>query len=106
MGRLVGFDKLACQTQEELVEELAERRVTYVIYTYREPPQEGYARDQYYYRKFKMHLVDRFKDGRALPHFRHVTTLELPERVGKLPVQVYRFIPGEGDAGSSNRSEP
>lgn len=103
--QLVGFGHLKAETHDELVREIAEREVDYVVYWYRrgkpEPGTLNYERNLYYYTKYKVYLAEPFSRGEPLPHFEHLATLPLPPAMDKPAVQVYRFLGLEGTETAS-----
>ncbi len=92
------FGHIKAMTHEELVPEIRQRGIDYVVYWYRapKPSQEkkdkNYERDLYYYNRFKVWLADPFRQGNPVEGFELVTTIELPEAVEKPDVQIYRVL--------------
>lgn len=95
--QLLRFGGMRAETLEELVPELCEKDVDYVVYWYRrvepkDPSAKNYARDLYFFRRYKVYLADPFQSGEDVPGFEHLETLPLPDFMDKPPVQVYRFL--------------
>ncbi len=104
--RLLRFGRMEAQNLEELLPELHEIGATYVVYWYRrgkptDPDGKNYARNLYYYRRYKVWLGDPFKEGKPVPGFEHLETLPLPEFMNMPPVQVYRLLEAPADAASN-----
>jgi hypothetical protein len=95
--QLLRFGEMRAETLEELVPELCEKDVDYVVYWYRrgepkDPSATNYARNLYFYRRYKVYLAEPFQAGEDVPGFEHLETLPLPDFIDKPPVQIYRFL--------------
>ena len=91
------FGEMRAETLEELVPELCEKDVAYVVYWYRQgepkdPKAKNFARNLYFFRRYKVYLADPFQAGEDVPGFEHLETLPLPDFMNKPSVQVYRFL--------------
>lgn len=99
--QLVRYDDLSAEEHDELIAELIEREIDYVVYWRRkipgEPGDRNYARDMLYYTKYKVWLTDPFNQGAPVAGFIHQATLPVPEHLEQPAVQIYRFLGGGGD---------
>jgi hypothetical protein len=90
-GRFEKFQNLRAGDAAELAEEMREKGLTHVAYTYRNrvaTPIEGLQQ-----RRKKMRLAEGFRGGGEIAGFEHLATLPLPEFLDQDPVQVYKVLP-------------
>jgi hypothetical protein len=87
----VSFSKTRSQNAAELAAWMRERDFDWVAYTHRKPARNPSA--EYYYRNLRVALSEEFRDGSAVPGFRHVATLPVPDAADETAVQIYRRAP-------------
>jgi hypothetical protein len=90
-GRFEKFQNLRAGDAAELAEEMREKGLTHVAYTYRNRARTPIADLQY--RRKKMSLSEEFRHSGEIAGFEHLATLPLPEILDQDPVQVYRVLP-------------
>jgi hypothetical protein len=89
--RLVSFSKTGSENADELAAWMREHDFGWVAYTHRKPARNPSA--EYYYRNLRVALSEEFRDGSAVPGFRHVATLPVPDAADETAVQIYRRAP-------------
>jgi len=95
-GAIMEYHELRARTEPELEKEVQELGMTYIAYAYRKPAEWWGGPGRPRYEIERTDLLSLFKDGKNHAHFRHVATLELPPRLKRPPVQIYRFVPSNG----------
>jgi hypothetical protein len=92
--RVVPFARFEADTLEALRAELARRRVRYVAYTWRRPPQSDAER--FYAGRRKEHLAAFFASGDPPEGFELLARLPAPARLRQPPAAIYRLRQGGG----------
>jgi hypothetical protein len=92
--QIVTWGSLRAERIEDLAPEMAERGITYAVYTWRKPLQT--PSDGYYHDKLKAFLADQLQGGQPVPGLEHVATLPLPAELDRDPVQIYKLAPEAG----------
>lgn len=86
MGNLLALQSFEARSNEEFLEELRKRDVSFVAW---DSPVGKLDKQNFYFRKYRMDLITELAKGEDLAHFVLVQTLKF----GRESVHIYRFTP-------------
>lgn len=95
LERVTAYSEFEAETHDAFVEEMDARGIRYAAFVYRaerptDPEAPWYGRALQNYHANKVHLMDPFREGAAVPGFEKVATIPPPHPQLNDPTHVYR----------------